>query len=71
MSNGDILGLILSYVYAFGLLIIVETIGKKLSWEQDLTRKIIHIGEGCGSGEFCSFLTIGILALSLLLHLLF
>jgi phytol kinase len=46
MSNMDIIGLILSYVYAFGLLLIVEAVGKKLSWPQDVTRKIIHIGAG-------------------------
>lgn len=46
MSQSDILGLILSYIYAFGLLLIVEFIGKKLNWEQHFTRKIIHIGAG-------------------------
>ena len=46
MSAADIVGLILSYVYAFGLLLLVEAIGKKLSWPQDVTRKIIHIGAG-------------------------
>jgi phytol kinase len=46
VSRGDIWGLILSYIYAFGLLFIVEAIGKWLRWEQYLTRKIIHIGAG-------------------------
>lgn len=46
MTQGDIIGLVLSYIYAFGLLLIVETIGKSLKWEQDFTRKIIHIGAG-------------------------
>jgi len=46
MTQGDTIGLILSYVYAFGLLFFVEFLGKKLNWEQDFTRKIIHIGAG-------------------------
>lgn len=46
MSRGDIIGLILSYVYAFGLLFSVEAVGKTLKWPQIFTRKIIHIGAG-------------------------
>lgn len=46
MSQGDIIGLVLSYVYAFGMLLGVEGIGKRLNWSQDFTRKIIHIGAG-------------------------
>jgi phytol kinase len=46
MSRNDIIGLLLSYVYAFGLLLIVEGIGKRLCWTMDFTRKIIHIGAG-------------------------
>lgn len=46
MTPGDIVGLILSYVYAFGLLFVVEAIGKRLKWRQSSTRKIIHIGAG-------------------------
>lgn len=46
MTRGDILGLILSYVYAFGLLFTVEAIGKRFKWEHGFTRKIIHIGAG-------------------------
>lgn len=46
MSPGDIAGLILSYVYAFGMLLIVEKIGKVFRWPQEFTRKIIHIGAG-------------------------
>lgn len=46
MSRGDIIGLILSYVYAFGLLFSVEAIGKTLKWSQTFTRKLIHIGAG-------------------------
>ncbi len=46
MSKADILGLVLSYAYAFGLLLMVEAIGKKLNISQFITRKIIHIGAG-------------------------
>lgn len=46
MSRGDVLGLVLSYVYAFGLLFAVEGIGRRLGWRQTVTRKVIHIGAG-------------------------
>jgi len=46
MTLSDILGLILSYIYAFALLLIVEAIGKRLNWNPNFTRKIIHIGAG-------------------------
>jgi phytol kinase len=46
VTTNDILGLIFSYVYAFGLLFIVEAIGKKLGWPLSITRKITHIGAG-------------------------
>ncbi len=46
MSQGDIVGLIASYVYAFGLLFGVEALGKRLRWPQAVTRKIVHIGAG-------------------------
>lgn len=46
MSKGDIIGLILSYVYAFGLMFGVEALGKYVGWPQRITRKLIHIGAG-------------------------
>ncbi|MBN2390804.1 MAG: phosphatidate cytidylyltransferase [Anaerolineae bacterium] len=46
MTKNDVIGLIASYLYAFGLLFIVEAIGKRLKWPQAFTRKIIHIGAG-------------------------
>jgi dolichol kinase len=46
MTQGDIIGLIASYVYAFGLLLAVEALGRRLKWPQHLTRKIVHIGAG-------------------------
>jgi phytol kinase len=47
VSRGDIIGLVLSYAYAFGLLFGAEALGRWLGWQQALTRKIIHIGAGC------------------------
>jgi len=49
MSQGDVIGLVLSYAYAFGLLFAVEAIGKRQGWRQEFTRKIIHAG-GVGWG---------------------
>lgn len=46
MSNTDFWGLVYSYAYAFGMLVIVEQVGKKLHWPYFVTRKIIHIGAG-------------------------
>ena len=46
MTRNDIIGLIASYLYAFGLLFIVEAIGKRFKWPQAFSRKIIHIGAG-------------------------
>ena len=46
MSGRDIIGLVLSYGYAFGLLFVVEAIGKRLKWQQTFTRKIVHVGAG-------------------------
>lgn len=46
MSTLDFWGLVLSYVYAFGLLIVVERIAQKAHWPNFVTRKLIHIGAG-------------------------
>jgi len=46
MSANDITGMVLSYVYAFGLLGLIEFIGKKAGWPQWVTRKLVHIGAG-------------------------
>ena len=46
MTSSDVAGLVLSYVYAFGLLFAVEAIGKRFAWRQEVTRKTIHIGAG-------------------------
>ncbi len=46
MSMNDWIALIVSYAYAFGLLLVVEAVGRQLNWPKALTRKIIHIGAG-------------------------
>lgn len=46
MFKSDMIGLLLSYIYAFGLLIIIEKTGQRLRWPQWLTRKLVHIGAG-------------------------
>jgi phytol kinase len=46
VSSRDILGLVLSYIYAFGLLFGVEALGRRSHWPQVVTRKAIHIGAG-------------------------
>ncbi len=46
LTQRDLVGLVLSYVYAFGLLLGVEAIGKRLRWPHYLTRKLVHIGAG-------------------------
>lgn len=46
MTQRDVLGLVLSYLYAFGLLFGAEALGKRLHWPQFVTRKLVHIGAG-------------------------
>ena len=46
MSSRDIIGLVLSYIYAFGLLFGMEAVGKRWGWPQRVTRKLVHIGAG-------------------------
>lgn len=46
MTQRDLVGLVASYIYAFGLLFVVEAIGKRLRWRQAFTRKLVHIGAG-------------------------
>src|SRR5947209_2062231 len=46
MEQGDIVGLILSYVYAFGLLIAATLVQKWRGYPQEFTRKIVHVGAG-------------------------
>ncbi len=46
MSRAVIFGLVLSYVYAFGMLLAVEALGRRFRWPHYVTRKIIHILAG-------------------------
>lgn len=46
MEQGDIIGLIASYVYAFGLLIAATLVQKWRGYPQEFTRKIVHVGAG-------------------------
>jgi len=46
MTRNDGIGLVLSYLYAFGMLLAVEALGRRARWPQYLTRKVVHIGAG-------------------------
>lgn len=46
MSGRDVIGLVASYVCAFGLLGAAEAIRKWRGWPQEFTRKMVHIGAG-------------------------
>lgn len=46
MTQNDTIGLILSYLYAFGLLGLAEAIRKWRGYSQAFTRKLVHIGAG-------------------------
>lgn len=46
MTNQDVIGLIVSYAYAGGLLVLAEVIRRWRGYPQDFTRKIVHIGAG-------------------------
>jgi phytol kinase len=46
MTTGDILGLIFSYVFAFGMLLLVEAIRRWRNYPTEFTRKLVHIGAG-------------------------
>lgn len=46
MTQKDLIGLIVSYLYAFGLLGLAEAIRKWRGYSQAFTRKLVHIGAG-------------------------
>jgi len=46
VTNGDLLGLVLSYGYAGGVLVGTELLGRRLQWAQSSSRKLIHIAAG-------------------------
>jgi len=38
--------LLISYVYAFGILLVIEAIGRRFRWPLDTSRKLVHIAAG-------------------------
>ena len=46
MSSRDLIGLLASFGYAFGLLLAAEGIRKARGWPQGFTRKCVHVGAG-------------------------
>lgn len=46
MTTQDWIGLVLSYVYAGGLLFLAELVRRWRGYPQDFTRKIVHVGAG-------------------------
>ena len=46
MTTNTIIGLVASYVYAFGLIVVAETLHRVWNISQDLTRKLVHVGAG-------------------------
>jgi phytol kinase len=46
MTNQDIIGLVVSFLYAFSLLGIAELIRRIRHYSHDFTRKLVHIGAG-------------------------
>jgi phytol kinase len=46
MTHRDVIGLIVSYLYAFGLLGFGEAIRKWRGYSQAFTRKLVHVGAG-------------------------
>ncbi|NJM07754.1 hypothetical protein HC891_18540, partial [Candidatus Gracilibacteria bacterium] len=46
MTSRDITGLVVSYLYAGGLLLTAEVLGRVFGVAQDVTRKVVHIGAG-------------------------
>ena len=46
MTQRDIIGLIASYIYAFGLLGAAELIRVRRGYSQAFTRKLVHVGAG-------------------------
>ncbi len=46
MTTGDLVGLGVSYLYAFSLLLLAEAVRRWRGYPQDFTRKIVHVGAG-------------------------
>lgn len=46
MTQRDVIGLLISYIYAFGLLGVATLIQRWRNYPQEFTRKLVHIGAG-------------------------
>lgn len=46
MTHNDLLGLVASYAYATGLLVVASLLRRLFGWLPEFTRKLIHIGAG-------------------------
>jgi phytol kinase len=46
MTTRDLIGLVVSYLYASGLLALAEVVRRWRGYPQEFTRKIVHIGAG-------------------------
>lgn len=46
MTTNDLAGLIASYAYAIGLIVVAELLNRTAGVAQELTRKLVHIGAG-------------------------
>lgn len=46
MTTRDLIGLGISYAYAFGLIALAEIVRRWRGYPQDFTRKLVHIGAG-------------------------
>lgn len=46
MTTRDVIGLVVSYVYATGIILIAEVVRRWRGYPQDFTRKFVHIGAG-------------------------
>ncbi len=46
MTSRDLIGLIISFVYATSLILVAEVIRRRRGYSQEFTRKIVHVGAG-------------------------
>jgi dolichol kinase len=46
MTTRDLLGLVASFIYATGLILVAEVIRRRRGYPQEFTRKIVHVGAG-------------------------
>ncbi len=46
MTSRDLIGLVVSFVYASSLILVAEIIRRRRGYSQEFTRKIVHVGAG-------------------------